>query len=72
MKTGEEINPEDFNTVPVGSIIRNHKGEFGMIVDRDEHGVPLESRAVLRLTRKQARRLMKEMDREAKKAKKSA
>jgi hypothetical protein len=52
----------DMQTLPVGTLIQNAAGEYGMITDRDESGNRFSEKKVLRLTKKQAKRLMKWMD----------
>lgn len=58
-----EMAPQDLQRLIPGTVIQNSKGEYGVIVDRDKDGQPLESKMVLRLTRKQAKRLMRYIDR---------
>jgi len=59
----EEVAPQDFQTLTPGTVIQNWKGEYGVIVDRDQDGTPFESNQVLRLTKKEAKRLMRDIDR---------
>lgn len=53
------VAPEAMQELMVGTIIQNHKGEWGVIV-ADENDP--EKKAVLRLTEKQARKLIEECD----------
>lgn len=61
-KQHEECAPEDVFTLPPGTVIRNHKGEYGVVVDRDRDGTPFESNRILRISKKQAKRLMRYVD----------
>ena len=46
------IDKKEFDQLPFGSIIRNHKGEYGM---KTPDGI-------LRISKKQAEKFIKEMD----------
>jgi hypothetical protein len=58
----EEVAPQDFKTLTPGTVIQNWKGEYGVVVDHDQDGTPFESNRVLRISKKQAKRLMRYID----------
>jgi hypothetical protein len=50
---GEKIDAKEFDQLPVGSIIRNHKGEYGM---------KMQDGSVLRMSKEEAQKFIKEAD----------